>query len=83
MINCMQTVGISLNLIGDHIREDVKMLLREPLHKIIRRERNVLIGFCVFTMILILIKRDGWVYAGILYGLHLVTMMFYYTRCKK
>ena len=59
------------------------MPLRKPLKTIIKRERNVLCGFCVFTLLVYLIHKPLWIYALLLYFLHLVTMAFYYTRVKK
>ncbi len=47
---------------------------------ILRRERNVLIGFAVVTLILWLIHPPLGVIGIGLYGMHLIYMVLYYTR---
>ena len=58
------------------------MKLNKPFNKIVRRERNVLIGYGLLTLLLFLINQSWWAYMGILYMLHLVSMLWYYTRTK-
>ena len=55
--------------------------MKLKINKIAVRERNVLLGFVLVTIIFILLtKMDYWIYGLYLYGAHIIVMMLFYTN---